>query len=71
MSEIEARAEVFFTAFKSLSKPERDAVVARITEDRATARDLLDWATAVRRKKEPSEDFERFVTAHRKRTQRR
>ena len=40
--------------FKSLSKPERDAVVLGIAADRLLRRDLLDLATIAKRQQEPS-----------------
>lgn len=70
MSEFEAKAEVFVSVFKSLSKAERDAVVERLTEDRVAARDMLDWATAFRRRNEPTYDFETYVASRRKRSKR-
>jgi len=66
MSEIEATAEVFYTALMALSKSERDAVLVRIANDKSWARDLVDLATIARRRPEPSRPFRRYLSAKRK-----
>lgn len=65
MSEIEATAEVFYTALKALSKSERDAVLARIANEKSWARDLVDLATIAQRRHEPSRSFRTFLSAKR------
>lgn len=57
MTEVEATADVFITPFKALPKPQRDAVIVRIAQDRSLARDLLDLATIAQRRREPSRAF--------------
>ena len=56
-----ATAEVFLTALKALPKAEQDAVVVRIAQDRAFARDILDLATFTDRRDEPSRPFRDYV----------
>ena len=56
-----ATADVFLTALKALPKAERDAVIARIAQDRAFARDILDLATFTARRDEPSRAFRDYV----------
>ena len=56
-----ATADVFLTALKALPKAERDAVIARIAQDRAFARDILDLATFTTRRDEPSRLFRDYV----------
>ena len=65
MSEIEAKAAVFVTAFRALTKVERDAVMARMTEDRVAAKDLLDWATAFQRRNQPGRTFRSYLAERR------
>jgi len=57
MTEVEATADVFLTAFRALPKTERDAVIVRIAQDKSLARDLLDLATIAQRRCEPSRAF--------------
>ncbi len=61
-SEIEATAEVFYTALKALSKDEQDAVLVRIAEDKGLARDLLDLAMAATRRRERSRPFRKYLS---------
>ncbi len=61
MSEIEATAEIFYTALKALSKHERDAVLVRIAEDKTLARDLADLAIAATRRRERSRPFRKYL----------
>ena len=61
MTKVEATAEVFLTALKALPKRERDAVLVRIAQDKALARDLLDLSTVERRRKEHSRPFRDYL----------
>jgi hypothetical protein len=54
MTKIEATAEVFWTAFKALSRREQDAVVIRLAEDKRLREDLIDIAVALERKDDPT-----------------
>jgi hypothetical protein len=54
MTSTEATAEVFWTAFRSLSKKEREAVVERLLRDRDFMEDLIDIVILEQRKNESS-----------------
>ncbi len=66
MSEVDATAEVFYTALKALSKSQRDAVLVRIARDKVLSRDLLDLATVAARRHEPSRPFRRYLAEKRR-----
>ena len=59
-------AKDFLTAFKSLPKAERDAVLLGIAGDRALRRDLLDLATFAERKREPSRPLRDYLAERRR-----
>ena len=63
MTEVEATAEVFYTALRALPKTERDAVLVRIARDKSLARDLMDLAAIERRRHEPSRPFRTYLAA--------
>lgn len=54
MTPIEARAEVFWTAFKTLPRKEQNLVLARLASDRSLRRDLMDISIAMERMNEPT-----------------
>jgi len=56
-----ATAEVFVTALRALSKPERDEVLVRIARDRSLRQDLLDLATIAERRPEPARSFREYL----------
>ena len=68
MTHPEAVADVFFTALKSLSRRERDAVLVRIARDKAMARDLLDLATIAERRPQPSRPFRKYLAQKKRKT---
>jgi hypothetical protein len=57
MSGPEATAEIFVTAFKALTRHERDAVLARIVGDSKLAEDLADTLALEKRRSQKSEPF--------------
>jgi len=59
MTTAEATAEVFWTAFKTLRKAEREAVIQRLLSDTRTREDLIDIVTALQREHERSLPYER------------
>lgn len=61
MTNVQATAEIFLMALKSLPKRERDAVLARIARDKDFGRELLDLATISARRDEPSRPFRKFL----------
>ena len=60
MTATEATAEVFWTAFHSLSKKEREAVVERLLRDRDFMEDLIDMVILEQRKNEPSRSLDEY-----------
>ena len=59
MTTAEATAEVFWTAFKTLRKAEREAVIQRLLSDTRIREDLIDIVTALQREHERSLPYER------------
>ena len=66
MTTIDATAEVFWTAFRALSKKARAAIVERLLADREFREDLIDLAILDQRAKEPSRSLDDYLT-HRRR----
>ena len=54
MTAREATAEVFWTAFRTLPRESREAVIGRLLRDRRTREDLLDVAVSLERAHEKS-----------------
>jgi hypothetical protein len=52
MTAREATAEVFWTAFRTLPKADRDAVIQRLLRDRRVREDVIDIVTALQRQHE-------------------
>ena len=57
MSAIEATAEVFVTAFKSLKPREREAVLERMLEDENISADIADTLALEVRRHQPRQSF--------------
>jgi hypothetical protein len=57
-------AEVFLTAFKTLSKKEQDIFFAEIIKDKRLREDLVDIAIAENRKNSKSRPFREFLKEH-------
>jgi hypothetical protein len=64
MTASQATAEVFLTALRALPKEERQAILARITEDAELRGDLADLAIFTKRRDEPSRPFREFLEEH-------
>ncbi|MCX5860069.1 MAG: hypothetical protein NT056_09275 [Proteobacteria bacterium] len=54
MTPVEAKAEIFWTAFKSLPRREQNLVLTRLASDRSLRRDLMDISIAMERMNEPT-----------------
>jgi len=54
MTQTEATAEVFWTAFNSLPAEEKRAVLQRIIRNESLRRDLMDLALIEERRSEPA-----------------
>jgi len=67
MKAVESRAEVYLMALQSLSKAEKEAVIARLLEDTKLREDILDLALIQQRQGEPSRPFKEYLAERRKR----
>lgn len=61
MNVVESRAEVYLMALQSLSKAEKEAVIARLLEDAELREDILDLALIRQRQEEPSQPFKEYL----------
>ena len=61
MSAPQATAEVFLTALQALPKKDRDAVLAKIANDRRLREDLFDLALIAQRRNEPARRFREYL----------
>ena len=68
MKAVESRAEIYLMALQSLSKAEREAVIARLLEDTKLREDILDLALIRKRQGEPSRPFREYLAEREKRT---
>jgi len=57
MSAMEATAEVFVTAFKSLKRPQREAVLERMLTDAKLSEDFADTLALEARRHQPRQSF--------------
>ena len=62
----EAKAEVFWMAFKGLPRKERHLIVQKLLQDREFVEDLLDLAVIEQRRSEPSRPLEEYLTEREK-----
>jgi hypothetical protein len=56
-----ATAEVFLTAFKTLTKKEQDLFLSEVMKDRKLREDLIDIAIAESRAKDKGRSFKDFL----------
>ena len=61
MSAIEATAEVFFTAFKSLKPRQREAVLERMLADEDISADIADTLMLESRRHQPLQPFRQVM----------
>lgn len=66
MTTTEATAEIFWTAFRALSKKERAAIVERLLRDEEFMEDLIDIVILEERQNEPSRSLDEYLTEQRK-----
>ena len=57
----EAKAEVFWLAFKGLPKKEQQLVVQKLLQDREFVEDLMDIALIEQRRSEPARPLEEYL----------
>lgn len=67
MTIAQATLEIFWTAFHSLSKKNKEVVVARLLKDKEFKHDLIDIAVIEQRRKESSCPLEEYLTYRKKR----
>jgi hypothetical protein len=68
MEPIELRAEVYLMALQSLSKGERETVIARLLEAPELREDILDLALIRQRQVEPSRPFREYLVESQRHT---
>ncbi len=61
MTQPQATAEVFFTAFQVLKKSEREAFISRLLQDETLAADLRYAAAVEKRKNEPTVSLDDYL----------
>jgi hypothetical protein len=61
MTRTQATAEIFLTAFYTLSKPDQTTVVERLLEDQEFGEDLMDIAILEQRRQEPSRPLTEYL----------
>ncbi len=66
MGAAEAKAEVFWMAFKGLPKKERESVIERLLKDKEFMEDLIDSVILGQRQKEPSRSLDEYLADKRK-----
>lgn len=57
----EAKAEVFWLAFKGLPRKEQQLIVQKLLQDREFVEDLLDIAIIEQRRSEPSRSLKEYL----------
>jgi len=62
----EAKAEVFWMAFKSMSKKERQSVIERLLKEKEFMEDLIDIVILEQRRDEPSRPLEDYLAEKKK-----
>jgi hypothetical protein len=61
MKAVESKAEVYLMALQSLSKAEREAVIARLLEDPMLREDIIDIALIRQREGEPTRPLREYL----------
>jgi len=61
MTQPQAIAEVFYTAFQALKKSEREAFINRLLEDEKLAEDLRYAVVIEKRRKEPTVSLDDYL----------
>jgi hypothetical protein len=65
MTKIQAKAEIFNMAFKSLSKKEKELVIEHFLNDPEFKEDLIDVAIIAQRKGEKARPFREYLSEKR------
>ena len=64
MTEIEATAEIFWTAFKVLPRAEQQMIIHYIVTDQNLRHDLMDLALIEERRNESSRPLRDYIAEH-------
>ncbi len=67
MTATEATAEVFWTAFRSLSKSQKEAVMEKMFMDKQLREDLIDIAILEQRRHESSRPLQEILKGNNRR----
>ncbi len=67
MKALESRAEIYLMALQSLSKAEREAIIARLLEDAQLREDILDLAFLRRRQDASTRPLREYLAERKKR----
>ena len=67
MKAAESRAEVYLMALQSLSKAEKEVIIAHLLQDTKLREDILDLALIQQRQEEPTRPFREYLTERKKR----
>lgn len=62
----EAKAEVFWMAFKGLQKKEKQSIIERLLKDKEFMEDLIDIAILEQRSEEPTRPLEDYLAEKQK-----
>jgi hypothetical protein len=65
-TEVEATAEVFWTAFKVLTRAEQQAVLRRLLQNQTLRHDLIDLALIEEHREEPARPLREYIQETRK-----
>jgi hypothetical protein len=63
----QAKAEVFWMAFRGLPKREKQSVIERLLKDKEFMEDLIDVAILKQRRQEPSRPLEDYLAKRKNR----
>jgi len=66
MTNREATAEIFWTAFRALPKKSRQTIVEKLLQDMDFREDLIDTIILEQRKNEPSRSLDQYLANRRK-----
>jgi len=61
MTQAQAVAQIFMTAFHALPRREQDHVLSAMVRDRRLREDLIDLAVAEKRSHEPARGFRQYL----------
>ena len=66
MTSTEAKAVIFWTAFRALSKKDKEAFMRKLMDDRELRDDLIDTAIMDSRRRESSRSLEDYIEERKK-----